>query len=53
MPYAEQSAVSWPSDSPDLVTTWLRGELVDRLGIGIDEGANLNASSELSTSGAA
>jgi uncharacterized membrane protein len=26
---------------------WLGGELVDRLGVGIDEGANLNASSSL------
>jgi hypothetical protein len=49
MSYPEQSAVSWPSDSPDLVTAWLRGELVDRLGIGVDEGANVNASSSLST----
>ena len=49
MPYAEQSAVSWPADSPDLVTAWLRGELVDRLGNGVDEGANVNASSSLST----
>jgi uncharacterized membrane protein len=31
-----------------LVTGWLGGELVDRLGIGVDEGANLNAPSSLS-----
>ena len=43
MPYAEQSAVSWPADSPDLVTAWLRGELVVRRGICVDEGANVNA----------
>jgi uncharacterized membrane protein len=31
-----------------LVTGWLGGELVNRLGVGVDEGANLNASSSLS-----
>ena len=31
-----------------LVTGWLGGELVDRLGVGIDRGANLNAPSSLS-----
>jgi len=30
-----------------LVTAWLGGELVDRLGVGVDEGANLNASNSL------
>jgi len=30
------------------VTGWLGGELVDRLGVGVDEGANLNAPSSLS-----
>jgi uncharacterized membrane protein len=30
-----------------LVTAWLGGELVDRLGIGVDEDANVNASSSL------
>lgn len=29
---------------------WLGGELVERLGVGIDEGANLNAPSSLSSS---
>jgi uncharacterized membrane protein len=29
-------------------TAWLGGELVDRLGVGVDEGANLNAPSSLS-----
>lgn len=33
-----------------LVTGWLGGELVDRLGIGVDEGANANAPSSLKTS---
>ncbi|MBO0780214.1 MAG: DUF2231 domain-containing protein [Ktedonobacteraceae bacterium] len=31
-----------------LVTAWLGGELVDRLGVGVDEGANVNAPSSLS-----
>jgi uncharacterized membrane protein len=35
-----------------LVTAWLGGELVDRLGVGIDRGANLNAPSSLSGSSA-
>ncbi|HYN87997.1 MAG TPA: DUF2231 domain-containing protein [Ardenticatenaceae bacterium] len=30
------------------VTGWLGGELVDRLGVGVDEGANLNAPNALS-----
>lgn len=30
------------------VTGWLGGELVDRLGVGVDSGANLNAPSSLS-----
>jgi uncharacterized membrane protein len=29
------------------VTAWMGGELVDRLGVGVDEGANLNAPSSL------
>jgi uncharacterized membrane protein len=31
-----------------LITGWLGGELVDRLGVGVDNGANLNAPSSLS-----
>jgi uncharacterized membrane protein len=31
-----------------LVTAWLGGELVDRLGVGVDDGAHLNASNSLS-----
>jgi hypothetical protein len=31
-----------------LVTGWLGGELVDRLGIGVDDGANPDAPSSLS-----
>lgn len=36
-----------------LVTGWLGGELVDRLGVGVDEGANVNAPSSLKTERAA
>ena len=32
------------------VTGWLGGELVDRLGVGVDEGANLDAPNSLKTS---
>jgi uncharacterized membrane protein len=31
-----------------LVTAWLGGELVDRLGVGVDDGAHLNSPSSLS-----
>lgn len=31
-----------------LATAWLGGELVDRLGVGVDDGANVNAPSSLS-----
>ncbi|MCD6056852.1 MAG: Protein of unknown function transrane, partial [Thermomicrobiales bacterium] len=31
-----------------VVTGWLGGELVDRLGVGVDRGANLDAPSSLS-----
>jgi len=36
-----------------LITGWLGGELVDRLGIGVDEGAHPNAPSSLSPRSAA
>ena len=32
-----------------LITGWLGGELVDRLGVGVDDGANVDAPSSLST----
>ena len=32
-----------------LVTAWLGGELVDRLGVGVDEGAHLDAPNSLKT----
>ncbi len=31
-----------------LITSWLGGELVDRLGVGVDDGAHLNAPSSMS-----
>jgi hypothetical protein len=31
-----------------LVTSWLGGELVDRLGVGVDDGAHLDSPSSLS-----
>jgi uncharacterized membrane protein len=31
-----------------LITAWLGGELVDRLGVGVDDGAHLDAPSSLS-----
>ena len=36
-----------------LVGAWLGGELADRLGVGVDDGAHLNAASSLSTPRAA
>jgi uncharacterized membrane protein len=36
-----------------LVTGWLGGELVDRLGVGVDDGAHVNAPSSLRTRRAA
>lgn len=35
-----------------LVSGWLGGELVDRMGVGVDDGANLNAPSSLSKTNA-
>ena len=32
-----------------LITGWLGGELVDRLGVGVDDGANLNAPNSITT----
>lgn len=42
-PAAEAVAISMA-----LVAGWLGGELVDRLGVGVDEGANLSAPNSLS-----
>jgi uncharacterized membrane protein len=40
--------VSYVGAGLSLITAWLGGELVDRLGIGVDEGANVDAPSSLS-----
>lgn len=41
------SALAWVGLAVSLVTAWLGGELVDRLGVGVSEHANLNAPSSL------
>jgi uncharacterized membrane protein len=41
-------ALSFLGAGLSLGTAWLGGELVDRLGVGVDDGANLNAPSSLS-----
>jgi len=41
-------ACSFAGAGLSLMTGWLGGELVDRLGVGVDEGANLNAPSSMS-----
>jgi uncharacterized membrane protein len=48
MPTATAFALSLVGLALALFTGWLGGELVDRLGVGVDEGANLNAPSSLS-----
>jgi uncharacterized membrane protein len=40
-------ALSFAAGGLALVTSWLGGELVDRLGVGVDEGAHLDAPSSL------
>jgi uncharacterized membrane protein len=42
-------ALSFVAGGSALVTAWLGGELVDRLGVGVDEGAHLDAPSSLRT----
>jgi uncharacterized membrane protein len=41
-------ALSLAGGALSIVTGWLGGELVDRLGVGVDDGAHLNAPSSLS-----
>jgi len=41
-------ALSFSGFALSAVTGWLGGELVDRLSVGVDDGANLNAPSSLS-----
>jgi uncharacterized membrane protein len=47
-PGAAALALSFIAVSLALVTGWLGAELVDRLGVGVDRGAHLNAPSSLS-----
>ena len=42
-------ALSFVGVALALVTGWLGGELVDRLGVGVDDGAHINAPSSLSS----
>jgi uncharacterized membrane protein len=49
LPPVPAIAVSGCAVAIMFVTGWLGGELVDRLGVGIDDGANLNAPSSLAT----
>ena len=46
-PQIGQMAWSFAGAALAMVTAWLGGELVDRLGIGVDEDAGMNASSSL------
>jgi uncharacterized membrane protein len=41
-------SLSFAGGALAMVTGWLGGELVDRLGVGVDEGAHLNSPSSLS-----
>ncbi len=41
-------ALAFAGAGLSLATAWLGGELVDRLGVGVDDGANLDAPSSLS-----
>jgi uncharacterized membrane protein len=47
-PAALALVLSFAGGGLAMVTGWLGGELVDRLGVGVDDGANVNAPSSLS-----
>jgi uncharacterized membrane protein len=49
LPDAIAHVLSFLGVALSLVTAWLGGELVDRLGVGVSEGANLDAPSSLTT----
>ena len=49
VPTSGALALSFVAVLGALVGGWLGGELVDRLGVGVDDNANLNAPSSLST----
>src|SRR5262245_12428284 len=46
-PQTEALALSFTAVCLALVTAWLGGEMVDRLAVGVDEGANVDAPSSL------
>jgi uncharacterized membrane protein len=48
VPEAPALVLSFAGGGLALITGWLGGELVSRLGIGVSEGANVNAPSSLS-----
>ena len=48
LPPALALVLSFGGAALSLVTAWLGGELVDRLGVGVSDGAHLNAPSSLS-----
>ena len=48
MPSSGALTLSFIAVSLALVGGWLGGELVDRLGVGVDDGANVNAPSSIS-----
>jgi uncharacterized membrane protein len=48
-PGAPALVLSFAAGALALVTGWLGGELVDRLSVGVDEGANVDAPSSLRT----
>jgi uncharacterized membrane protein len=47
-PGAAPIVLSFVAIAIALVTAWLGGELVDRLGVGVDDEANLNAPNSIS-----
>lgn len=50
--YVLQYVLSFAGIALALVTGWMGGELVERLGVGVDNGAHLNAPSSLSNESA-
>ena len=51
-PEALALVLSFAGGGLSAITGWLGGELVDRLGVGVDDGAHLDAPSSLTTSSA-
>jgi uncharacterized membrane protein len=48
IPWSSALALSFVGTALALVTGWMGGELVDRLGVGVDDGANLDAPNSMS-----